>query len=324
MRGAIVALLVLAAACGPLPHPFEHPADGPGYPLAALAIDVRVSPVAGLPAPAGAALAQAVAESLGAFGVTASVRTAIASRFLLEGSYADPEPDAGAPHDALIVWTLFDDEGEATGIHTQAVDAALAAGPDAAALRAAGTAPAKALAGLIGADAELPPTAAGGSRRAGLFVAGITGAPGDGNTALAIALRLVLADSGLGSTDTADAAAYVLRGTVAVEPPRDGGQPVEIRWQVATRDGKEVGEAVQRNAVPAGRLDGPWGAVAGLAARAAVDGIADILGRAADGDAGTAETEPRPAIILPPSTALPAPAYRAPPARGTAPAAAGR
>lgn len=300
MRGAIIALLLLVAACGPLPHPFEHPAGSSGYPLAALTIDVRVTPVAGLPGPTGEAVAQAVAESLGAYGVTATTRSGTDSRFVLEGSYNDPEPDAPPPHGTLIVWTLFDADGEATGIHTQAVDAALAAGTDAATLRATGTAPAKALAGLIGADAELP--AVDTAARAGLFLAGISGAPGDGDTALAIALRLVLADSGLGSASTADSAAYILHGTVTVEPPRDGGQPVEIRWQVTTRDGNELGEAVQRNAVPAGRLDSHWGAIAGLAARAAVDGIADIVNRAREGDPA-----PRQAITLPPSAELPAP-----------------
>lgn len=307
IRRAIVALLLLTAACGPLPRPFDHAVEGRAYPLATLAIDVRVAAVAGLPAPAGAALAQAMAEALGGYGVTASSRPGIASRFVLEGSYADPAPDAPPPHEALIVWTLLDDEGEATGIHTQAVDAALAAGADAATLRAAGTEPAKALAGLIVVDAELTGMAGDTPAPAGLFLAGITGAPGDGNTALAVALRLVLASSGLGSTDQADAAAYVLKGTVAVEPPRDGGQAVEIRWRVATRDGTEVGEAVQRNTVPAGRLDRPWGAIAGLAARAAVDGIADIISRAAVHRLGEENVESRPAITLPPSVDLPPP-----------------
>lgn len=302
---AIVALCLLAAACGPLPRPFDHAAGGPDYPLAALAIDVRVVAVAGLPAPTGAALARTVAENLGAYGVTATTRSSTPSHFVLEGNYVDPEPDAPAPHGALIVWTLFDADGEATGIHTEAVDSALAAGTDAATLRAAGEAPVKALAGLIDADAELPATS--GAARSGLFLAGITGAPGDGNTALAIALRLVLANSGLGSAETAEAAAYILRGTVAVDPPRDGGQPVEIRWRITTRDGKEVGEAVQRNAVPAGRLDKPWGAVAGLAARAAVDGITDILGRAAARDPAAEDATSRQGITLPPSADLPTP-----------------
>lgn len=318
IRRAIVVLLLLAAACGPLPRPFDHAVDGRAYPLAALTIDVRVPPVAGLSAPAGAALAQAVAEALGGFGVTASSRAGTASRFVLEGSYADPAPDDDAPHEALIVWTLVDDDGEATGIHTQAVDAALAAGADTATLRAAGTEPAKALAGLIVADAELTGTAGESPAPAGLFLAGITGAPGDGNTALAIALRLVLAGSGLGSADQADAAAYVLKGAVAVEPPRDGGQAVEIHWRVATRDGKEVGEAVQRNTVPAGRLDRPWGAIAGLAARAAVDGIADIISRATELRLDKGNGDGRRAITLPPSVDLPPPVPPAATAKGPA------
>lgn len=301
IRGAIIALLLLAAACGPLPRPFEHPAQGRGYPLAALAIDVRVAPVAGLPAPAGWALAQAVAENLGAYGVTATALAGTASHFQLQGSYVDPAPGAPQPHDALIVWTLLDVEGGATGIHTQAVDTTLATGATPAALQAAGAAPAKALAGLIDADAKLPDGNSTPGRQ-GLFLAGISGAPGDGDTALAIALRLILGSSGLGSVDTAAAAAYVVHGKVTVDPPRDGNQPVEIRWRITTPDGKDVGEAVQHNAVPAGRLDGHWGAIAGLAARAAVDGIADILSRVRERNPAS-----RPGITLPSSVDLPPP-----------------
>lgn len=301
----VVALALLAAACGPLPQPFQHGVEGKAYPLAELAIDVRVAPVGGLPTPAGQALARTVAESLGAYGVTATSRPGSASRFVLEGYYADPEAEDSPPDGTIIVWTLLDADGEATGIHTQAIAPPPAWNPaDPEAIRTAGMAPAKALAALVGVDAELP--AIGSRDRRGLFLAGVAGAPGDGNAALAIALRRALETSPFGLADTADRAAHVVRGTVTADPPSDGGQRIEILWRIATPDGREVGEAKQENMVPAGRLDRRWGAIAGLAGRAAADGIVDLLTRVREAERRHPDDE-RPSIVLPPSSHLPPP-----------------
>lgn len=293
--GTVFALLLLAAACGPLPQPFEHDAEGRSYPLAELAIDVRVAPVGGLPASAGEALARAVAENLGAYGVTATSRPGTASRFVLLGVYG--------PGDATIVWTLYDADGEATGIHAQAVEVPPV---DVGAIQAAGWMPAKALAALVGVDAELPAVTVPGGRQ-GIFLTGVAGAPGDGDTALAKALRQALEASSFGSADSAEAAAHFVQGTVTADPPREGSQRIAIRWQVTTADGHEVGEANQENMVPAGRLDRRWGGIAVLAAQAAAEGIAEILQQA--GNDGTASrSDGRPSIVLPPSGDLPPPA----------------
>jgi hypothetical protein len=292
--GTVIAVLLLTAACGPLPQPFEHGAKGAAYPLAELAIDVRVAPVGGLPASTGEALAKAVAENLGAYGVTAASQPGAASRFVLRGTYG--------PDDDAVVWTLYDADGEVTGIHTQAIEVPPA---DAGAVRAAGWMPAKALAALIGIDAGLTAVADPLARQ-GVFLTGVTGAPGDGDTALAKALRQALKDSPFGSVD-ANAAAHFVRGTVTAAPLEDGRQRITIRWQVTDTDGREVGEANQENIVPAGRLDRRWGGVAVLAAQAAADGIAEIVRQAGeDGDAPP--TDGRPSIVLPPSGDLPPPA----------------
>lgn len=298
-RGILSALLMIAA-CGPLPQPFEHNLQGSAYPLAELAIDVRVAPVAGLPAASGEGLARAVAENLGAYGVTATSRPGTASRFVLQGVYA--EPGAETPADTTILWTLYDADGEATGIHAQAIEAPFAADPNA--IGAAGRQSAKALAALVGVDAELPAT--GPHARRGIFLAEIAGAPGDGNAALATALRHALQSGPFGLAETADGAAHVVRGIVTADPPKDGNQRIAIAWQVRTPDGREVGKANQENTIPAGRLDRRWGGIAGLAAQAAAEGIAEILQRAGDG--GTSPSGGRPPIVLPPSSDLPPPA----------------
>ena len=300
-RGLVLALLLLAVSCGPLPQPFEHVAQGSAYPLAELAIDVRVAPVAGLPASSGEALARAVAENLGAYGVTATSRPGTASRFVLRGVYAAPA--TATPADAAILWTLYDAEGEATGIHAQAVEAPFATDPGA--IGVAGQRPAKALAALVGVDAELP--AAGPDVRRGVFLSEVAGAPGDGNAALATALRRVLEAGPFGLAETADGATHVVRGTVTADPPKNGNQRIAIAWRVSTPEGRDVGEANQENMVPAGRLDRRWGGIAGLAAQAAAEGIVEILQRAGDGDPARSAAG-RPSIVLPPSSDLPPPA----------------
>lgn len=310
IRGILLGLLALSAACGPLPHPFQQDKDGAGNPLAQLAIDVRVAPVAGLPSPADTGLARAVAENLGAYGVTATSRPGAVSRFVLEGVlYAEDEASPGAaagPPEAgtVILWTLLDGDGVATGIHTQSLAAFDGLLTDPETLRAAGAASAKAMAGLVGVDAELPAKAA--VARRGVFLAGVTGAPGDGNQALAQAMRAVLVHGPFGLAETADDATHVVHGAVVADPPDKAAQRIEIRWRITTPDGMEVGEAKQENLVPAGQLDRRWGGVAMLAAQAAADGIAEILRQARDSERGRDDGEGP--IALPAAADLPPPA----------------
>ncbi|HEY5598393.1 MAG TPA: hypothetical protein VIK47_06270, partial [Kiloniellales bacterium] len=70
-------------------------------------------------------------------------------------------------------------------------------------------------------------------------------------------------------------------GDVVLGSAQDGLQVVSIRWSViSARDNQELGEIAQQNVVPAGSLDGPWGAVADEVARAAASGLVDLLGTA--------------------------------------------
>jgi hypothetical protein len=274
----IVIPLLFSAACGPLPQPFAH--HGPektAYPLAELAVDVRVAAVTGLPEPAANALARAVAESLGGYGVTATHRAGAPSRFVLQGEINEPDSSATDIANISITWTLADETGEDTGLHVQELRAAWTdwQRPDPGFIRQAGSAPARAIADLVGIDAELPKPEK--TTRLGLFLTGVTGAPGDGNESLAIAIRLALKSRSVSLAAGPQEAAHHLSAEVSVTPPSDGLQTVSITWQVNRPDGKPVGDATQANEIPAGSLDGRWGVIAGYAATAAVDGIADIL-----------------------------------------------
>ena len=81
-------------------------------------------------------------------------------------------------------------------------------------------------------------------------VAGVRGAPGDGNTALAARIRDLLGHQGFVVQDSAEGAGYALEAEVAVTPPARGVQRVEIHLdrQPPRRRGTGPGGAAQRGA----------------------------------------------------------------------------
>ncbi|TCH99887.1 hypothetical protein EJV46_04270 [Roseococcus sp. SYP-B2431] len=105
----------------------------------------------------------------------------------------------------------------------------------------------------------------------------ITGAPGDGNTALTSRMRGFLGNLGYVMQDTAEGAAFAVTAEVAVLPVNPATQRVEIQWIVSRRDGHELGRVVQLNEVPAGSLSRFWGDVAYVAAEQAAGGVQTII-----------------------------------------------
>ena len=113
-----------------------------------------------------------------------------------------------------------------------------------------------------------------------VWVAGVSGAPGDGDTALAGALRRALLRLGARIAGAEGESDYQIVGKVELTPPSIGRQEITIRWVVNGADGSELGDVVQRNAIRAGALDRPWGAVAGVIAAAAGPGIIEVMDKA--------------------------------------------
>lgn len=137
------------------------------------------------------------------------------------------------------------------------------------------------------ATASLPPAAepaapkaAVASPAAGQLVAvvpRVQGAPGDGSQSLSEAIRQELQGRGVGLVEVASANTYRVEGIVKLGEAKDGKQPILIEWQVKDPKGKKLGTVSQRNEIPAGSLDGEWGATAQQAAGAAVQGIVKLL-----------------------------------------------
>jgi hypothetical protein len=110
------------------------------------------------------------------------------------------------------------------------------------------------------------------------YVPPVTGAPGDGQSALADAMKRHLTQQGVKLAEGHSAGAYTVTGSVQMGAAESGEQPITIRWFVKDPSGKSLANAVvQRNKVPAGSLDGSWGQIADLAAGEAARKIAELL-----------------------------------------------
>ena len=106
----------------------------------------------------------------------------------------------------------------------------------------------------------------------------VSGAPGDGNSALPQAMRQQLASRGMKLIGEKKPDAYTVRGTVELGEADAGKQPITIRWLVLDPDGKPLKSAVvQRNKINEGSLDGSWGRIADIAAGEAAKAVAKIL-----------------------------------------------
>lgn len=105
----------------------------------------------------------------------------------------------------------------------------------------------------------------------------VTGAPGDGSTALTSAIQRELTKSGVQLADAGASGSYKVEGKVVVGEGKDGKQPVQIDWLVRDPKGKKLGTVSQKNDVPQGSLDGAWGKTADMAASAAAQGILRLL-----------------------------------------------
>jgi hypothetical protein len=276
---AIALLLAPAAAlalagCDPADHPF---ADTHSPPDAAIlqvkdSAGIVVAPVAGVDAPTGAALAEAVASALRDLEIPASTGAGNRHSQHLSGTAAAPAI-AGGNVTIAIHWSVRGGDGGETGSDDQTLtvpNAVWTAGtPDGFAASAA--AEAKKLGPLLveAAPAEHKPGTS-------LTVKPITGAPGDGGRALPSALTYLLKHRGLPVTEgQKDTVSVVGEVQVTAGPP--GHDHVRIVWHVLKPDGTDVGQIGQENDIPHGALDGHWGQTAMAVALAGIDDIVRLV-----------------------------------------------
>jgi hypothetical protein len=279
----------LVAACQPLPHPFADDVPKPGSPMLALkdSTSIWVAPVAGTPPAIAGKLAAAIAAALQDRQIAASDRTAAITSEVLRGRIQ--EMSAAQGQAAIVaLWQLRDAEGRFLGERAVRLAGAAAdweQGGDGAVARLA-AASADQLVSLVNGGPP-PAEAKTGIGQMRLLIGAIKGAPGDGNTALAQAIALVLKRPGLAIVAKPDDKPdLVLDAAITVGKPKDDKEHVAIVWHLRRAGGGDIGTVAQQNDVPAGLLDGPWGNVAWSVAGAAESGILQLVAHAAPAAGG--------------------------------------
>ncbi len=281
MRAVALLLLVLLAGCGGLPQPFF---GNPGREGALLA----APPPARLAVPTPA---QSLLTDTGSAVWAMSTAAALAD-LALPASFGPTRPGdwtlalSAASRGAEIVPTY--DVADASGVSQGSTEgppmpAAAWATADPAVLRAAAAGVAPRIDALLtriqAARLRADPNSLQ-NRPARVFVAGVTGAPGDGNESLTAGVKRQLATYNIVVQDSPGGADYRLRGEVTTAPGSGGQLKVELDWVIDDARG-ERGRVVQLNEVPGGSLDRYWGDVAVVASQQAAGGIKDVLFNAA-------------------------------------------
>lgn len=107
----------------------------------------------------------------------------------------------------------------------------------------------------------------------------ITGAPGDGETSLATALKKRLSAFGVKEGSAQSAEVYSIEATVETAPAGKSRQGLRIIWRVFAPDGTMLGGVSQMKLVRKGSLDKKWGRAADSAATDAAYRIAKLIPR---------------------------------------------
>ena len=272
LPSALALVLCLAlAACGDLPRPFqpaEKSLEAWSAPGDIAWGSILVPPIAGLPQPQSAELADEVVAALQVRDVPASTHAGGRGSIVLAGQISAVT--------RKLRWTLVTPDGEtALRFEDPSLDAARIdeSAPDLAAIAAR--------AARRITDALEPPIAEDERTRPAVPVVleAVHGAPGDGGIALARAMRHSLARIGVAVDDDRKDDAHLILGRVSVarDDAATDDAALTIAWDVLQPDGTRLGIVTQSNRVSAAQLTGAWGPLARIVARAGAPGIAQLL-----------------------------------------------
>ncbi|MDH3473444.1 MAG: hypothetical protein OEM59_07105 [Rhodospirillales bacterium] len=281
----LLGLVLAVAGCGQLPRPFQ-PADKTGNALLEIkdGMAIAVLPVTHDAPGAPLVTAEALAAALRDRNLPASTQGRARAGRRLSGR-AVVQPLSAGQEEVLLYWELSNAQGQRLAAVAQrgvAVPGAWRAG-DPEVVRelmdqAAGKIAALVQDPTVEEAALTAPLAAPTPPK--LVILPIEDLPGDGGRSLPWALAAELLAAGVPLAREAGADDLTIAGRVELAAPRSGRQEVTVGWTVTrARDGAELGRIDQRSQVPAGSLDGPWGATAGGIAAGAAAGILDLLDR---------------------------------------------
>lgn len=278
LRLGLLALPLALASCGDFPRPMQ---GHPGAMGAMLAHPPPPRLVVSVPSEAllGDASAKAFANDMAAALVGQTIPA-----FAQKPERGDWQLKVAASLSGGNVtpsYTIVDPRGHVQGKETGApVPSQAWADGDPATLSAAAAAAAPQLAALLSnIDAVLKESNPNSlyNRPPRLDFSAVAGAPGDGDTSLALNMRRDLPGQGIVLVTNKADADYLMRAQVkktVVNPQTDR---IEIDWIIATADGKEVGRVSQLHDLPHGSLDSYWGDVAAVAAQQAALGVKEVI-----------------------------------------------
>ncbi|MCR6630045.1 MAG: hypothetical protein NVV74_08325 [Magnetospirillum sp.] len=280
MRRAPLLLVMVAAlsACGDIPQPFRHEGIPGALARPKMTRGVTVRPPAD--SPDGRVLAEAMVRALEDQEVPALVHDGAAFGHVIDGQVQD------GGKSLAVRWILRAPDGAEAAASVQTLPKALLAQADPVLMKRAATNAAAVLAGPLAdpdARAVFAPQPAADSRSV-VSVLPLRGLPGDGDTALAEAMRRALTRGGVLVKD--EGADYLVEGKVTVAPGLPGEDTVTVAWVVKrAKGGAELGNIGQGGAVPRGRLSQPWGLLARDIAEGGASGVVEVV-LADTGDAG--------------------------------------
>lgn len=267
----------LAVACGSIPQPFRPPEWAKKHNeflLAPLSAGVVVRGIEGPVGWVGDALTKAMAEALRERGIAAGSTWSNRLSLGLSGSgyqrlHRDQRPEL------VMTWTLTEPGGairERREILVTPSDAFWEA-PTAAMFRDVAERNAEQIISWI--DPTRRERAPAIADTPTLAILPIESAPGDGAISLARAVDLALKAERIQIVGS-DEARLIVTPRIEVASAPNQSEDVRLVWVVSTAEGVEIGRVDQENRIPAGQLDGRWGAVAVAIADGAAQGIADL------------------------------------------------
>ncbi|NQV56820.1 MAG: hypothetical protein HQ503_13255 [Rhodospirillales bacterium] len=280
-----MAALILVA-CGELPKPFAHTGPGTQNPL--LILDgsggLNVSAGPNVPEVLTGPLVQATLVALTNAHIPAQAGGDRPNSYLLISNVTIDPGKSGQAETARLAWRLSDPRGRLLGEFSETITGDRAgwltaqdAGLDIIAEAAVGRIAKFLAADAVTADKTAPIS---GPARVTFFIAGVDGAPGDGNASLAAALVRVIKNAGADIADSRDSATHLVNGLVrtgAAAAAPDANILLSIDWIVSTGDGAELGRVKQANQVLLPQISGRWGGLALVIAAGAGQGIFEIL-----------------------------------------------
>jgi len=280
-------LALVVAGCVSTPKPFEHDvaSDGVLSPRSDK-IEVAVGTPANMPDTMAARVAAALALELQAYNIVAAVQPAEAPA-KVAGSMSTRDSPNGPGIEIEIEWFLFDGQrfnGPAVS-KTHAMTEDYEQASDRLVSRIAQQA-APQIATLLGKPPVYQPAAAAPASAAPqppqvrVMVAGVTGAPSDGDRQLFSGMRRALGSNKIVVMDKGGADVFVVSATVTLTPIDDRSGQLAVTWILKDPSGKEVGKVEQSNPVPLAAARGSWLGFGDIVATAAVEGVLQLIDKA--------------------------------------------